>query len=115
MLIGAKLVKTGDLGIGGNLYGGRFLEMMAEQAAIYAMKITGEKHLLGYRFSEVILSRPVREGEILDFHGENPTFRTSSVTFELIARVGEEVALRGQCTFVAVDAEGRKKTLGPRP
>ena len=32
--IGSRLIKTLDLGIGGALYGGRMLEMMAEQAAI---------------------------------------------------------------------------------
>ena len=49
MHIGSKLVKAGDLGLGGFLYGGRLLEYLAEQSAIYAMKSTGEPHLLGYR------------------------------------------------------------------
>ncbi len=109
--IGSRLVKTLDLGLGGTLYGGRMLDFMAEHAAIHAMKCTGEPHMVGYRFGEVVLSRPVRSGEIVDFYGGEPRLGCSSVTFELIGRVENEVAVRAECTFVAVDAQGCKKRL----
>ncbi len=108
MLIGSKLIKNSDLGIGGLLYGGRLLEFVAEQAAIYARKCTGAPHLLGYRFAEIVISHPVREGEILDFYGESPTVRTSSITFDLFARSGTTEIVRARCTFVAVDDQGQK-------
>ncbi len=111
---GSRLVKALDLGIGGALYGGRMLEMMAEQAAIHAMKLTGEPHLVGYRFGEVVLRRPVREGEILDFYADEARFTRSSVTFVLTARVGNADALTAECTFVAVDRGGKKKAIGER-
>ena len=59
IFLGSRLVKVLDLGIGGNLYGGRLLEMAAEQGAIHAARSTGEAHLVGYRFSEFYLTRPV--------------------------------------------------------
>ena len=109
--IGSRLIKTLDLGIGGALYGGRMLEMMAEQAAIHAMKLTGEAHLVGFRFGDVTLRRPVREGEILDFYAGAPHFTSCSVTFPLAGRVGNAQALTAECTFVAVDAHGNKKKI----
>ena len=111
IFLGSRLVKILDLGVGENLYGGRLLEMAAEQGAVHAARSTGEAHLVGYRFSEFYLTRPVKSGEILDFYAEKVRFGTCSVTFFLEARVGGEQALRGECTFVAVDAEGRKKPL----
>ena len=109
--LGSRLVKTLDLSLGGVLYGGRMLDFVAEHAAIHAMKCTGEPHMVGYRFGEIVLSRPVRAGEIIDFHGGEPRFGRSSVTFELTGRVGSEVAVRAECTFVAVDERGCKKLL----
>lgn len=109
--LGARLVKILDLGVGGNLYGGRMLEITAEQGAVYAAKCTGEAHLVGYRFSEFYLTRPVKAGEILDFYAGIPRTGKTSITFVIEARVGSERALRGECTYVAVDSEGRKKPL----
>ena len=111
IFLGSRLVKQLDLGVGGNLYGGRLLDFAAEHGAIHAAKCTGETHLVGYRFSDFFLTRQVKAGEILDFHAGTPRFGRSSVTFRIEARVGEERALSGECTFVAVDSEGRKKEL----
>lgn len=111
VLIGSRLIKRLELGIGNALYGGRMLEWLAEHGALYSMKVTGESHLVGYRFGDVVLSRPVREGDILDFYGGVPQFGTTSVTFPVTAKVGEETALTAVCTFVAVDENGLKKQL----
>ena len=112
--LGSRLVRQLDLGVGGNLYGGRMLDFAAEHGAIYAAKCTGEPHLVGYRFSDFFLPRPVKAGEILDFYAGSPEFGTTSVTFRIAARVGGESALRGVCTFVAVDSCGRKKALSEK-
>lgn len=39
--LGSRLVKELDLGVGGNLYGGRMLDFTAEQAAIHAAGAPG--------------------------------------------------------------------------
>lgn len=111
VFLGSRLVKLLDLGVGGNLYGGRMLDFAAEFGAIHAAKCTGEAHPVGYRFSDFFLVRPVKPGEILDFYADHPKFGRTSVTFRISARVGDKCAMRGECTFVAIDAEGRKKEL----
>lgn len=112
MHIGSKLVKTGDLGLGGYLYGGRLLEYLAEQSAIYAMKSTGEPHLLGYRFDDVVITNPAREGDILDFIGGQPRIGHTSVSFDLTVKTGDKTILTARCVFVAVGPDGRKKVIG---
>ncbi len=109
--IGSRLVKICDLGVGGKLYGGRMLEFLAEQAAVFAVKITGKHHLAGYRFDNVVLSRPVTEGEIIDFYGAGPVSRRCSVTFHISARVKGVPALEADCTFVNIDENGQKQPL----
>ena len=109
--IGSRLVRIGDLGVGGKLYGGRMLEFLAEQAAVFAVRITGKRHLAGYRFDNVVLSRPVGEGEIVEFYGEVKEFRRCSVTFFIHGRVGGAAALEAECTFVNVDEKGCKQPL----
>lgn len=112
MHIGSKLVKAGDLGLGGFLYGGRLLEYLAEQSAIHAMKSTGEPHLLGYRFDDVVITNPAREGDILDFTGGEPHIGRTSVSFDLTVKTGDKTILTARCVFVAVGPDGRKKVIG---
>lgn len=113
--LGARLCKACDLGIGGNMYGGRLLEWFAEQAALHAQSLTGEAHLLGYRFDGIRITAPVHAGDALEYFAAGaPRFGRTSVTFELEVRVGEQTVMCGECTFVAVDSAGRKKPITPR-
>lgn len=111
--IGSRLCKQCDLGLGGVLFGGRLLEWLAEEAAVYAMRLTGEARMVGHRYDEVVLSRPVRPGEILEFYGGGAQFRTCGVGFGIEGRVGGVPVLTARCVYVAVDAEGGKKALKP--
>ncbi len=109
--IGSRLCKVGDVSVNNHLFGGRMLEWLAEEAAIYAMEQTGHPHLMGYRFSEVLLKRAVFPGEIVTFYGGAPRYGTTSITFAVEARVGAMTALTAECTFVAVDSSGQKTAL----
>ncbi len=109
--LGSRLVKILDLGVGGNLYGGRLMETAIEHAAIFAAKKTGHAHLVGYRFTDFFLTRPIKAGEILDFYATDEKTATSSITFRIEAKVNGERALSGECTFVAVDENGKKTPL----
>ncbi len=108
---GSRLCKECDLGVGRVLYGGRLLEWLAEQAALYAMAVTGETRMVGYRFDDIVIKRPAAAGEVLDFFMSEAEFGTSSVVFDLEIRVGDAVVLSGRCRYVAVDADGAKKRL----
>lgn len=111
--LGSRLVKELDLGVGGNLYGGRMLDFTAEQAAIHAAGVPGNPsgRLPVLR---ILPDAAGQGGEILDFYAGKPEFGRSSVTFAIEVRVGGERALRGECTFVAIGPDGRKKALKER-
>lgn len=109
--IGSRLAKILDLGVGGNVYGGRLLDFMAEMGAIYAAGATGEEHLLGYKFDNVTITRPVKAGEIIDFFASDCEFRNCSVSFGIVLEVKGERVLSGRCVYVAADENGKKKAL----
>ncbi len=100
-----------DLGVSGNMYGGRLLYLLDEAAAIFAMSYAGEKRMVSRRFSEVEFRSPVCEGEILEFYADNPVHGVTSLTFDIIVRVDGCRRFGANCTFVAVDEHGCKKAI----
>ncbi len=109
--ITTHLVLTGDIGVSGNLFGGKVMAWMDEAAAIYAMWATGGAKVVTRRFSEILFDKPVHNGEQLEFHCGNPRKGKTSITFAIIAKVGSDVKFQAECTFVAVDDQGNKTDI----
>lgn len=105
------LVLTGDLGVSGNLFGGKVMAWMDEAAAIYAMWATGSEKVVTRRFSEILFDKPVRNGEQLEFHCGRPVKGRTSITFTIVACVGNDIKFQAECTFVAVKPDGTKKEI----
>ncbi|HEB83786.1 MAG TPA: hypothetical protein ENI92_02165 [Bacteroidetes bacterium] len=112
--ITSKICMTKDVGTHGNLFGGNMLAWMDEAAAVFARTRTGEPHLVTLRFSEILFKRPVKVGEMITFYACEPVVGRSSITFDLVGKVKEDVVFRTTCTFVNVDAEGRAKPIPGR-
>lgn len=103
--VSAYICMTKDLGTGGNLFGGVMLAWMDEAAAIHAARSTGMQ-MITLKFSEILFKRAVRVGDLVEFYaGEGKVGRTS-FTFQLEARVRNEVVFHTSCVFVAVDDHG---------
>ena len=109
--ISSHLCLYGDIGVSGNMYGGRLLFLMDEAAAIYARKATGEARIVTRRFSAVEFKQPVKVGEILDFYAENPVCGTTSFSFDIVVMVCSCRRFEASCTFVALDQNGCKKAI----
>lgn len=107
MKVTSKICMTKDVGTNGNLFGGNMLAWMDEAAAIFAQQITGEK-VVSVRFAEIIFKKPVREDDIIEFFCEKIKQGYTSVAFDIFAVVKHEEVFRTECTFVAVDDNGRK-------
>ncbi len=107
----SHLVLTGDLGVSGNLFGGRVMAWMDEAAAIYAMWATGTEKVVTRRFSEILFDKPVRNGELLEFYCGRPRQGRTSITFDIVASVRGTVKFQAECTFVAVNPDGSKKEI----
>jgi acyl-CoA thioesterase YciA len=83
-LIVSKLCKTLDLGVNGNLFGGRLLEWLDEAGAIFAYKqVRG--YVVTVKVSEVLFKVPVHERDIIDIMGAVKDVGNSSITIEMDA------------------------------
>lgn len=109
--ITAKMCMTKDVGTHGNLFGGIMMQWLDEAGAIFARSWTGERHVVTVKFSEMVFKRPVKVGEIVRFEACDPRVGRTSITFDVVGEVQDEVAVRTTCTFVAVDQDGRAKLI----
>ncbi len=109
--ITSKMCLNDDVGVYGNMFGGRLLSIMDESAAIFARLYTGEKRIVSRKFSGVEFHSPVKLGEILCVYADNPKHGTTSFSFDIVVIVNETRRFQASCVFVAVDADGRKKTI----
>ena len=100
-----------DLGVSGNMYGGKLLQLMDEAAAVYAIESTGESDIVTRAFSAVEFKSPVKPGEILDFYAEDPVCGRSSFSFTIAVLVRGVRRFEARCTFVAVDPGGGRKNI----
>lgn len=109
--ISSKICLSSDVGVYGNMFGGRLLALMDEAAAVYARLYTGEKRIVSRNFSGVEFHSPIKEGEILEVFADNPRHGRTSFTFDIHVIVGENRRFCATCVFVALDEEGKKKEI----
>nr|MDO8110940.1 hotdog domain-containing protein [Candidatus Sigynarchaeota archaeon] len=108
-LISSKLCKTMDLGINGNLFGGRMLEWLDESGAIFAYKALSG-FVVTLKISEVLFKAPVHERDIVEIYGDMKEVGNTSITVELEAvnvKTGNKVCTC-EIKFVQVNASGEK-------
>lgn len=111
MKITTHICKTLDLGVSGNLFGGQLMYWLDEAASVYAIWATGEKKIVTRRISEASFNKPIHTGELLVFNCVEPRKGKTSFSFKVLVVVGSEIRFQAECTFVAVDDEGRKKPI----
>lgn len=111
--ITAQMCMTKDVGTHGNLFGGIMMGWLDEAGAIFARTYTGERHVVTVKFSEILFKKPVKVGEIVRFEACEPKIGRTSITFDIIGLVREDVVIRTTCTFVALDDEGQAKPIRP--
>jgi acyl-CoA thioesterase YciA len=107
----SKLCMIKDLGCNGNLFGGNMLAWIDEAAAIYDLQKTCENRVVTVKFNEISFTKPVREGDIVDFYCTNAAIKESSITFEIYGVVCGQRVFATTCVFVAVDEHGNKKKI----
>jgi len=109
-----KLVKTSDLNGRGTLFGGRLLEWIDEEAAIFAYCQSKSPHLVTKAMSEVDFISPVQNGDIIEFGCELIGYGNTSVSVKLEVRnktSKKKVISVDKITFVNLDKFGNPKKL----
>lgn len=111
--ITSKICLSGDVGIYGNMFGGKLLSIMDEAAAIYARLYTREERIVSRHFSGVEFHSPIKVGEILEVYADNPRRGVTSFSFDIIVIAGlnQNRRFQASCVFVALDPAGHKKPI----
>jgi len=109
--VSAHICMQKDVGINGNLFGGVILAWTDECCAIFARERTQSPFVVTMRFGEMVFHKPIREGDVVSFYCGNETRSKHSISFSVEARINSLVVLSTTCTFVAVDAEGKKTAI----
>ena len=109
-MITTHLVKEFDLGINGNLYGGRMLDWLDEAGALFVHETFKGNIFVTWKIGETVFHKPVKQREIVKMFIRNVEIRPCSVGFHVSARVDSTEVLSTSMVFVCVDAETGMKT-----
>tara|TARA_A100001515_G_C4582660_1_gene213424 strand:+ start:1680 stop:2072 length:393 start_codon:yes stop_codon:yes gene_type:complete len=111
-LITTKVCMTKDIGVHGNLFGGKMLAWLDEAGAAYACQLAHSTKMVTRHISEVEFSKPVREGRIVKIYGQAIHYGKTSIKIHMEARAhnphsGEQkIVCSTDMVFVRIDDDG---------
>lgn len=106
-----------DLGINGNLFGGRMMSFIDESAAIYVANKVRSKKVVTKLFNQVEFINPVKEGDIIEIFGGVDNVGNSSITVNLeayrisVSNNKKVLVCKTSAVFVKVDEHGHKSNI----
>ncbi|MBJ6368688.1 acyl-CoA thioesterase [Snuella sedimenti] len=110
-----KWVKPEDLNPNGTLFGGRLLEWIDEEAALYTIiQLENQKVVTKY-MSEIDFRASAREGDIIEIGIEVVKFGTASLTLSCEVRnkmTRETIITISNIVMVNLDTDGKPKPHG---
>lgn len=110
-----KWVKPEDLNPNGTLFGGRLLEWIDEEAALYAIiQLENPKTVTKY-MSEIDFRSSAREGDIIEIGMDVVKFGTASLTLTCEVRnkmTRESIIVIDRIVMVSLDEQGKAKPHG---
>ena len=110
-----KLVKPGDLNPENTLFGGRLLEWLDEECAIYAVCQLGTPNLRTKIVGEIDFKSPARQGDIIEIGVDVVKFGKTSVTLKAEVRnknTKQIILTIDKFVMVSVDATGQPTPHG---
>jgi len=110
-----KMVKPVDLNPHGTLFGGRVLEWIDEEAAIFASCQLGSASLVTKLMSTVNFVSSARPGDIVEIGCEVVAFGRTSITLRCVMRTmktKQVITEVEEIVFVRVGADGRPVAHG---
>ncbi len=112
-----KLVKPEDLNANNTLFGGRLLEWVDEEAAIYAAIEARHKRVVTKSISAINFIAPARQGDVVEIGVALKRVGKTSITLEVQVRdlTTQNIIVNiDEMVFVCVDESGRpvRHTLG---
>jgi len=105
-----RLVMPNDLNYANSLFGGRALEWIDEEAAIYAICQLETNCLVTKHIGEISFESPAMQGDIVEFGLETKKVGNSSITVTCLVRnkaTKKTICLADDIVFVQVDPKTR--------
>ncbi|GAA0824103.1 acyl-CoA thioesterase [Colwellia sp. D2M02] len=105
-----RLVMPSDLNYANSLFGGRALEWIDEEAAIYAICQLETNCLVTKHIGEISFESPAMQGDIVEFGLETKKVGKSSITVTCLVRnkvTKKTICLADDIVFVQVDPQTR--------
>lgn len=105
-----RLVMPNDLNYANSLFGGRALEWIDEEAAIYAICQLESNCLVTKHIGEISFESPATQGDIVEFGLATKRVGTTSITVTCLVRnkaTKRTICLADDIVFVAVDPDTR--------
>jgi len=106
-----RLVMPSDLNYAHSLFGGRALEWIDEEAAIYAICQLETNCLVTKHIGAITFDSPALQGDIVEFGLETKRVGKSSITVTCLVRnkvTKKSICLADDIVFVQVDPETRQ-------
>lgn len=119
-LISTKICMASDLGIHGNLFGGKMVSLLDEAAVAYSCQICDSPRMVTKKIEEVVFQSPVKVGNILKIYSKVDRIGTTSITLNLEARkhnvyTGQQkLVCSTKVVFVRIDDEGHPIPISER-
>lgn len=105
-----KLVKPGDLNSNDTLFGGRCLEWIDEEAAIYAAIESRHRRVVTKSMSAINFVAPARQGAVVEIGVRLKKVGVTSLTLEVQVRdltTQQIIVVIDEIVFVCVDETGK--------
>jgi len=106
-----RLVMPNDLNYANSLFGGRALEWIDEEAAIYAICQLETNCLVTKHIGEISFESAAMQGDVVEFGLKTKSVGNSSITVTCMVRnkvTKKTICVADDIVFVKVDPESRK-------
>lgn len=119
-LVTTKICMGLDIGIHGNLFGGKMMSFLDEAAAAYACQICDTPRMITKKIEEVVFERPVKLGNLIKIYGGVEKIGSTSITILLEARKHnvytgvQQLVCSTKIIFVRIDDEGTPVPISER-
>ena len=81
-----RLVRSEDLNPRGDLFGGRLLQWIDEEASIFVFCQLGTRNVVTAGMSEINFTASARAGDVIEFGTDIVSFGTTSITLKMLVR-----------------------------
>ncbi len=117
-LISTHVVKTSEIGICNNMFGGNIMALIDGSAAAYAMQVCNSKQIVTLEVDNFLFKKPIKVGDILKIYGNVIKFGRTSITvminvrrYSVEASNDNEIVTTTFIKFVHVDEEGNSTPI----